>query len=653
MRQIKPEQCTVGPLLDALREAGATVQRAGSIKCPFHDDKSPSMGTFQGDDGVWRAKCHTPACGFHGDVFDVQAKRQGVPVATVLRDTNAPPVVATPKAKPRVYSTLAELHASIGSHNTRYDYLHAETDEVVMAVFRIGAKPNKRFVQASVAGGGWVMKAPPKPWPIYNQPAVLTAETVVVVEGEKCVHALAAIGIVATTSPGGAVNAKNADWSMLGGKRLVLWPDNDDAGAAYMADVIDELSRVDVAPLEVSMVNVGSTGVGVGGDVADFLEVPERGRGDVDQLLDEAEPVILSPKAGESPVGEPVKERGLVVVRLSTVKPEQLEWLWRGRFPLGKLSLIAGNPGLGKSWVSLDVAARVTRGDAWPDGSPNTAGRVLLISCEDGLSDTIVPRLMAADADLDRIDAIKGVRRAGSRGEFLFSIEDDLPELEALIVSNPELRLVCIDPIGAFLGSGDSHKDTEVRAMMAPLVMLAEKYGVAIIGVMHLNKGAGNGGAMYRLSGSLAFPAVARAAWLVTEHPDDKDRRLMSPIKANLSERPEAVAFEIGGDPAAIKWGETVEMTADDVMARMAEANAADASINPTEWLKALLARGPVACDTVQAEARQLGIGESRFKAARKALRVEARRKGGLGADGKWFYELPPGTEPVEFPDSR
>ena len=193
------------------------------------------------------------------------------------------------------------------------------------------------------------------------------------------------------------------------------------------------------------------------------------------------------------------------IVRMSEVQPESVEWLWPGRIPIGKLTMIIGDPGLGKSTVSMDIAARVSRGTQWSDGAPNTPGNVILLTAEDGLSDTIRPRLDAANADVHRIMTL-AITDAGEKHERDFSdIHCDLLRLEEAIQQIGGVRLVIIDPISAYLGKVDSYKNADVRSVLAPLAKMADSHRFAVVLIDHLNKN-NSGPAIYRSQGSIAFP---------------------------------------------------------------------------------------------------------------------------------------------------
>ena len=242
---------------------------------------------------------------------------------------------------------------------------------------------------------------------------------------------------------------------------------------------------------------------------------------------------------------------GLIIARTADIAPEAITWLWPGRIPLGKLTLLSGDPGLGKSFLALDVAARVSTGASWPDGAPGgEPGDVIVASAEDGTADTIIPRLRALDANLCRVHVIEGVKT--ERGRRPASLDTDLARIE-VGVRHVQARLVIIDPIGAFLGAADSHRDAEVRAILAPLADMAERLHVAIIAVAHLNK-AQQVSAIYRTGGSIGFVAAARAVHVLAADKGNRERRIFAPLKNNLSRTAPALAFSITGEPPALEW---------------------------------------------------------------------------------------------------
>lgn len=326
-----------------------------------------------------------------------------------------------------------------------------------------------------------------------------------------------------------------------------------------------------------------------------------------------------------------------VAKRLVAVTREQLEWLWPGRVPLGKLTLLAGDPGLGKSFVTLDMAARVSRGQPWPDAPvlPQAAGDVVLLNAEDDLADTIAPRLDKAGADDTRIVAIEGV--AGPTGRRHFSLKTDLPRLQEVLQANPHTRLVIIDPIDAYCDHVDSHKSAEVRGLLAPLAELAGRYRVAIVAVTHLSKTGGTK-AIYRAMGSLAFAAAARSVWMIVK--GDVRRRLFLPAKLNVGGEPDGLAYHI--EDGRVVWeAAPVRMHADDAFAAEAAASEPGRGAERREaiaWLREQLAGGPVPASDVIELGGQFGFNERTLQRAFKLLGGVRKRE---GFHGRWTWELP------------
>jgi hypothetical protein len=187
----------------------------------------------------------------------------------------------------------------------------------------------------------------------------------------------------------------------------------------------------------------------------------------------------------------------------SDIAPKPLRWLWPSRIPLGKLTLLIGDPGLGKSLLTADIASRVTRGRPFPDGATCESGSVIFLSAEDDAADTIRPRLDAAGADVSRVHTLEAVRvqlTDGSLTEKAFNLETDCAALEVALRKHPDVRLIVIDPISAYLGGVDSHSNAEVRGVLARLATLAAQHGVAVLCITHLRKSAGAAVSCHRVN---------------------------------------------------------------------------------------------------------------------------------------------------------
>ena len=345
-------------------------------------------------------------------------------------------------------------------------------------------------------------------------------------------------------------------------------------------------------------------------------------------------------------------QHGPEVVRLDTVASTHVKWLWDQRLALGKLTLIAGDPGLGKSYLTLDLAARVSTGrampgDRWDNGRPmdRFPGTAIPLSAEDDPSDTVRPRLEAAGADLRRVAMVTGVRTGDAVSSF--SLRDHLKFLRGMCKADPEVRLIVIDPISAYLGDEEGHSNTKVRNLLAPLAKLAQDYNIAVVAVTHLNKAGGGGGAqsaIYRAMGSLAFTAAARTVHLVARDPDDPERRLLVPIKNNLGQDRTGYGFTLGltaEGGTAVCWEDApTPETADALLTRLSRP-ASDAAPSPktdeaVAWLKEQLSTGAMSSSALEQSARQAGISLRTLKRARSALGVRVHKK----ADG-WVCSLP------------
>ncbi|MGH8255574.1 MAG: AAA family ATPase [Steroidobacteraceae bacterium] len=340
-----------------------------------------------------------------------------------------------------------------------------------------------------------------------------------------------------------------------------------------------------------------------------------------------------------------INGRTLNAVRLSDVEAKPLRPLWPGRLWHGKLSLLAGDPGLGKSLGTLDVTARITTGREWPASVEKAPlGNVVLLSAEDDAADTLRPRLEAAGADLTRVHIIIDVGELDSEGRTVrrtFNLSKHLPELEKLFQKHKPALLV-IDPISAYLDTdSDSHNNSDVRAELAPLAELAQRYGVAVLMVSHLNK-ATTMAAIYRVTGSVAFVAAARSAFGVIKDPDDKGRRLLLPLKVNLGKDTGGLAYRIKGEsgqPPMIEWkSKPVEVDIDEVTSGARTQAKKQAVGEVADWLRDLLSSGAVAATDLWRKAKEAGYSERRVKSALNAI---GGRTGPIGYGRGWQWWLP------------
>jgi len=254
------------------------------------------------------------------------------------------------------------------------------------------------------------------------------------------------------------------------------------------------------------------------------------------------------------------------LVLVADVDREQVRWLWPGRIPLGKVTVLDGDPGTGKS--TLTIAAKVTTGSPFPDGARPERGDVILLNAEDDIGDTIRPRLEAAGADLARCWVLPDVQPEPDRPPRPPELPADLDAVEGM-VKDKQAALVVVDPLMAFLsGQVDSHRDQDIRRVLASLGYMAARTGAAVVIVRHMNKGQGS--ALYRGSGSIGIIGAARAGLLVAPDPEDEDRRVLALTKSNLAKMPQALAYRLVDDEryscARVVWDGVTSHTATDLL---------------------------------------------------------------------------------------
>jgi hypothetical protein len=348
----------------------------------------------------------------------------------------------------------------------------------------------------------------------------------------------------------------------------------------------------------------------------------------------------------EIEIANPLSDEDLVgLIRLSDVEAETVEWLWRGYIPLGKITMLEGDPGLGKSMLTLNLAATVTGTNKWlPDGSlTEVDGGAVIVSLEDGLGDTIRPRLDAIKgANLTRIHSLAEVPDADGSTRPI-SLPDDLWRIKTAI-AKVNAKLVILDPLAAMLDAKHNiNSDQDVRRALAPLAILASNTGCAIMILRHLGK-QGERSAVYRGAGSIGVIGAARAGLLVAKSPDDPDHeRIFSQTKSNLGRPMPSLSYRIkeniDNGVGYVVWGGESSYSADQLVNQRADE--APALAEAVKFLRTLLADGPVTAVRGDEEATAAGIANVTLRRARKRLGIVAARSGVLGGGGAWEWSLP------------
>ena len=316
----------------------------------------------------------------------------------------------------------------------------------------------------------------------------------------------------------------------------------------------------------------------------------------------------------------------LKMINMKDIEIEEVEWLWQDFIPYRKITILHGDPGEGKTTALLQIIASLTTGreilSARDDPPTRNPVNVIYQTAEDGLGDTIKPRLVAAGADCSKVLVIDDSEKA-------LTMSDDRLE-EAIIATGA--KLVVLDPVQAYLGAAvDMHRANEVRPIMNRIGVLAERYGCAFVLVGHMNKSSVLK-ANYRGLGSIDFSAAARSVILCARVKDDPDVRVLVPQKASLAYEPTAIAFRLSKD-YGFEWIGEYDITPDELLSGSSRGKK---SREATEFLKKKLADGMKASKELYDEAEAEGIRNKTLRNAMKELHTEAIKDG-----DRWYTALP------------
>jgi hypothetical protein len=573
------------------------------VRCPVHGDTAPSLDISEGSSTAAIFRCRSAGC----------------QTADILRAVG----LAWADVLPAKNGTHAEWDAA-------HEYRDA-TGELRYTVFRRGTGPNKVIRQQS-ASGAWSMagiaRIPYRLPELYGQPRVF------VVEGEKCADRLWSIGLPATCNVGGAKKWRDSDSTALktaGVTSVVVLPDHDIDGFVHAGLVSDALAAVGIAVRVLKL-----EGLAPKGDIADWLDAGHAGA-DLESLL-------------TSTVNGHHVPRAVRLVPASNVIMRPVRWLWQDRVALGTMALLAGREGIGKSILAYTLAADVTRGRL-PGVHEGAQKSVIVAATEDSWAHTIVPRLVAADADLERIFRVDVHTLDGA--DVPLSLPIDLPELQRAIVES-QTALVLLDPLLSRLDAAlDTHKDANVRVALEPLVALGDATGASMLGLIHLNKSASTD-MLTLMMGSRAFAAVARSVLFAMEDPDNEGQRLLGQAKNNLgrSDLP-TLTFRIGGEKVAeteegeiwtgkLTWGDDTDRSIRDALQASVGAQLGDstASNEAADWLLDYMETEGGTCESARVKkyAKQAGHSERTLHRARQKLSMTSKS---IGYPRRTVWALP------------
>lgn len=339
------------------------------------------------------------------------------------------------------------------------------------------------------------------------------------------------------------------------------------------------------------------------------------------------------------------------MVWASSIQKSRVNWLNQGRLALGKITVMDGDPGLGKSSIMVDWAARVTTGralpgdDGWMDELKVREPRgVVLLSAEDDRDDTIGPRLEIAGADLNRVLLLN--MKDDDNNEYLPSIGKNLKDIEHAIEVAQALLLI-IDPFMAYLDADtNANRDQDVRRVLSPVASMAARKKCSVLVSRHLNKAVGMS-SLHRGGGSIGIVGAARFGLLVAKDPTDKDvrRRLVMINKVNIGPEVPTLVYRLDGvegtDHARVEWlGESLQ-TASSVSEQSTDRFEQETRTEAEDWLMAILKEGSVASNEISRAAAKEGLSMATVRRAKIELGVQAIRQG-FGKDGSWIWSLPP-----------
>jgi hypothetical protein len=351
--------------------------------------------------------------------------------------------------------------------------------------------------------------------------------------------------------------------------------------------------------------------------------------------------VEFAPAAG-APSSDPPQ---VELLPATAFTPEATRWLWPLWLARGKFHLLAGAPGTGKTTIALTLAAALSRGADWPDGAANEPGGVLIWSGEDGIEDTLLPRLLAAGGVPARVHFVVGARAHGRVRPF--DPASDMEGLAEAAAAIDGLRLVILDPVVAAV-TGDSHKNTETRRGLQPIVDLAARLDCAVLGITHLSKNSSGREPLDRVTGSVAFGALARVVLATVKPADQKAPRRLVRAKSNLGPDNGGIEYRLYGAPVpgrdfhaqTVDWGQPLTGSPRELMAVEVADETIGARSKAQSFLQEMLRDGAVATRDLRVAAQAHGHRWRTLERAREGLGVRAV-KHGFGANGKWAWELP------------
>lgn len=560
-----------------------------------------------------------------------------------------------------------EFEGAFIYENQDGEFLHARPR------FRNPLTGNKWIRALSFDGTKPVYRMPdyPNGKPLFSLPKIKDAEVVYFVEGEKVAAWLGRIGLVATTC-GGAQDHDKADLTPLRGKTVYLWPDFDEAGKKHMEAVRSLL--IDLG-CTTHLIDIDALGLPPKGDAYDWLKAHHAGifNNPSAEVLKAAKDAVLGlalvakieaenlikpetqreTKPSTAIAKKPQPEIKVNLINGADIKMRPITWLWDMWLPSGKLTMLGGAGGTGKTTLALGLASTITTGGIFPDHSRYCGkSNVLIWSSEDDPEDVLMPRLMAMGADRTRIYILTGSTEDGKRRGF-----DPVADIEVLkqaINNVGGVALIIIDPIVGMV-KGNMNNANEVRQSLDPLVEFAQDQQCAIIGISHLGKGSQGKDPAERLLGSQAFTALPRMVWVTVTNKETQDRVLVR-AKTNISPKDGGFTYSIeqkeidGIHTSIVMWKDAVEGYAHDILSDAESIDEDDEDGYGTEtardfakqFLTDILGSQDRIGNEVKSEAKDADISAATLRRASEELGIKKYKSITLG---KYVWSLRNSTE--------
>jgi putative DNA primase/helicase len=609
------DQLPIEKVLGVLEGVKQTGRNTWKAKCPAHDDKNPSLKVTRADDDAVLTHCYT-GCSFD-DVVN----------ATPLSKSDFFPPKPGSYSNGRQNENLGPVRAKVPRKVIQY---YEYVTEAGSPVYRVLRYEPKGFSQERLSGGKWIAGLEGITRVPYHADEIWNAkpdEWIFVCEGEKDADSVQDQGLVGTTFMGGAGRSPQPEeLQHFNGRRVAVLYDNDGPGRDRATALLGAFTGI---AKDVRVVDLPS--LPPKGDVTDWFGLGNTGA----DLLKLAN----TPPSIQSLVPE------AVIRRAEDVVATRVHWLWHGWLARGKIQTLEGDPGMGKSTLTVEIAAKMTRGYALPGGIKQEPINVLFMSAEDGVEDTIKPRLEEAGADMSRVSFLDG--KLCDFGVDLVTIPADLPLLKRVIVA-ANIGLVIIDPLSAYWSdSVNENKNQDVRRALAPLMSIMEETGASCILLRHMTKAQASS-PIYRGAGSISIGGAARIVMMVGVDPDDEDVRILACVKTNLAIQPASLAYRLVSSPknmdvAVIEWVGASGHSARDLQS--ADTGDLGPSVSEAvEWLKHYFRGGAIIMvKQMEKDAVAAGISLATLKRARPKAGVESKRDSS-GVYGAWIPDTAGGS---------